>query len=174
MTAAPRVLVAYSSRHEATAEIARCLADAVRSGSGDTAVVDVRDVVDVPDVAGWDAVVLGSAVYAGRWTREARDAVERCAVELGRRPVWLFSSGPVGDPPRPDADLVDVDEELALTKAREHRVFTGLLDRDRLSAVERLVTRLFRAGTGDGRDWPAIRAWGTAIGVELTAGATTR
>ena len=70
-----------------------------------------------------------------------------------------MAAAPVGDPPRPDADLVDVDEELALTKAREHRVFTGRLDRDRLSAVERLVTRLFRAGTGDGRDWPAIRAW---------------
>lgn len=167
MSAGPSVLVAWSGRHGSTAEIARCVADAVRAGSGDTARVDVRPATEVTDVAEYDGVVLGSAVYLGHWTPQARDLVRRCAIELWSRPVWLFSSGPVGDPPRPDPDLVDVDLELALSKAREHRVFPGRLDVARLGRVERLLTRLVRARSGDARDWPAVRAWGTAIGAEL-------
>jgi menaquinone-dependent protoporphyrinogen oxidase len=163
------VLVAFSSRHGATAEIARCLADAVRIGSGGAAQVDVRDVVEVTDVEDYDGVVIGSAVYAGHWTREARDMVERCAVGLWARPVWLFSSGPVGTPPRPDTALLDVDQVLVLSKARDHQVFPGRLERARLDRWERLLTRVVRAREGDVRDWAAVRVWGTAIGADLTA-----
>jgi menaquinone-dependent protoporphyrinogen oxidase len=67
-------------------------------------------------------VVLGSAVYAGHWLKPARDLVARCGPALAARPVWLFSSGPVGDPPKPEEDPVDVAEVLAATSAREHRL----------------------------------------------------
>jgi hypothetical protein len=58
----------------------------------------------VEGVDGYAAVVLGSAVYAGHWLKPARELVERHAGDLADRPVWLFSSGPVGDPPKPDED----------------------------------------------------------------------
>jgi menaquinone-dependent protoporphyrinogen oxidase len=58
----------------------------------------------VDEVEGYDAVVLGSAVYAGHRLKPARKLVDRCGAALAARPVWLFSSGPVGDPPKPEED----------------------------------------------------------------------
>jgi menaquinone-dependent protoporphyrinogen oxidase len=52
-----------------------------------------------PDPASFDAVVLGSAVYAGRWLDPARQYAALYADVLRARPVWLFSSGPIGNPP---------------------------------------------------------------------------
>jgi menaquinone-dependent protoporphyrinogen IX oxidase len=61
----------------------------------------------VREVDGYDAVVLGSAVYAGHWLKPAREPVGRLGTFLADRPVWLFSSGPVGDPPKPEGDFRD-------------------------------------------------------------------
>jgi hypothetical protein len=79
----------------------------------------------VDTVDGYDAVVLGSAVDAGHWLRPARDLVCCCGPALADLPVSLFSSGPVGDPPMPEEDPVDVAEVLAAIGAREHRLFAG-------------------------------------------------
>ncbi|MGO9754854.1 MAG: flavodoxin domain-containing protein [Solirubrobacteraceae bacterium] len=46
----------------------------------------------------YDAVVLGSAVYAKHWRGDARHFLRHLGGELARRPFWVFSSGPVGDP----------------------------------------------------------------------------
>jgi menaquinone-dependent protoporphyrinogen oxidase len=41
--------------------------------------------------------------------------VDRLGGTLAERPVWLFSSGPVGDPPKPQEDPVGVREILTAT-----------------------------------------------------------
>jgi len=46
-------------------------------------------------------VVLGSAVYLGQWMKPARELAERSAGAIASRPVWLFSSGPIGEPAKP-------------------------------------------------------------------------
>jgi len=56
---------------------------------------------EVDGFAGYDAAVIGSAIYVGRWLDAAREILERHKVELRAKPVWLFASGPIGDPPRP-------------------------------------------------------------------------
>jgi menaquinone-dependent protoporphyrinogen oxidase len=66
----------------------------------------------------FDAVVLGSAVYMGQWMKPARELVEGSSAELAARPVWLFSSGPVGEPAKPADNPVDVAKILQATKAR--------------------------------------------------------
>ena len=43
-------------------------------------------------------MVLGSAVYAGRWLEPAREYAATHAGGLRTRPTWLFSSGPIGEP----------------------------------------------------------------------------
>jgi menaquinone-dependent protoporphyrinogen oxidase len=123
-----RILVSAASRHGSTAQIATRIGEALRTGLPDGAVVDVRDAAQVDDVTPYDAVVLGSAVYMGRWLPDARDAVARI-MSHPPRPVWLFSSGPVGDPPKPDEDhAVDVSDLVASTHPRAPR-FPGRLDR---------------------------------------------
>jgi menaquinone-dependent protoporphyrinogen oxidase len=96
--------------------------------------------------------------------------VDRCGDALAARPVWLFSSGPVGDPPKPEEDPVDVAGILAATKARDHRVFAGKLLRKQLSFGEKAVAVALRVPEGDFRDWPEIRGWAAGIADALRSG----
>lgn len=116
----------------------------------------------------YDAVVLGSAVYTGHWLEPARELVDRSGDSFGGRPVWLFSSGPVGDPSRKlvqqmGADPVDVAAILKWTKARDHRVFAGKLERKHLAPAQKVALLAFRGLEGDFRDQAAINAWASGI-----------
>lgn len=165
--AAPvRVLVAVASRHGATAEIAERIGIAIRAALP-SATVDVRAADQVATVDGYDAVVLGSAVYVGRWLEPARNLVARHGAALAAVPVWLFSSGPVGDPPKPDEDPGDEALLLTATGAREHVVLAGRLDRHQLGFAERAVAAVVRAPRGDFRDWAAIDVWAGGIAEAL-------
>jgi menaquinone-dependent protoporphyrinogen oxidase len=118
-------------------------------------------------------VVLGSAVYMGRWLEDARHAAKRIATQPPR-PVWLFSSGPIGDPPKPDEEPDEVSDVVRTTHARGHRLFAGRLDRHRLGVGERAVVMALRVADGDFRDWDAIDAWGALIAGELSRAAGTQ
>jgi menaquinone-dependent protoporphyrinogen oxidase len=161
-----RILVAAASRHAATAEIASriggTLADQLHA-RGIPVEIHVRHAEEVHDLAGYDAVVLGSAVYEGRWLKPARELVRDHADQLRLVPVWLFSSGPVGDPVVPAAEPREAGQLVLSTGAREHRVFPGRLDRRRLGHLERLLARAGSAGEGDYRDWGTITAWAADI-----------
>jgi menaquinone-dependent protoporphyrinogen oxidase len=164
----PRVLVGVATRHGATVGVAESVAEGIR-GALPGAEVDVRRAADVADLDGYDAVVLGSGVYFGHWLEEARELLLRCAIGLWDLPVWIFSSGPVGDPPRPPEALLDVDEVQRLTRALGHRLFPGRLDVERLDFGERAVVTAFAAPLGDFRDPAAARSWGAEIAAELAA-----
>jgi menaquinone-dependent protoporphyrinogen oxidase len=161
------VMVAVATRHGATREIAAEIATVLREQGLDA---DLVDLDSVDDVESYEAVVVGSAVYVGRWLEPARRFVARNRAALAARPTWLFSSGPVGDPPLPDADAaVQVDELLAATRARGHRLFAGRIDRSRLSFAEKAVLRVVRARDGDYRDWAAVREYAMSIAFALAA-----
>jgi menaquinone-dependent protoporphyrinogen oxidase len=160
-----RILVAAASKHGATTEIAEAIG-ATLQDAGHEVDVDAPD--RVPSVDRYDAVVVGSAVYAGHWLDTAKAFVHSNADALRNRPVWLFSSGPIGDPPKPDEEPVDVSEVTEASGALSHHVFAGKLDRDRLHFGERAIVRALRVAEGDFRDWDAIRSWARAIGGELT------
>jgi menaquinone-dependent protoporphyrinogen oxidase len=100
-----RVLVTVATKYGATEEIAQVIGEVLGEHRLEATILPPEQ---VEGVDGYDAVVLGSAVYAGHWLKPARELVERHAGELAGRPVWLFSSGPVGDPPKPEEDPVDV------------------------------------------------------------------
>jgi menaquinone-dependent protoporphyrinogen oxidase len=155
-----KVLVTAASKHGATAEIAQAIAEVLAGNGLDPAVVPPDEVHDVDP---YHAVVLGSAVYAGHWLKPARALADRCAAALRARPVWLFSSGPVGDPAKPDEDPVDVAELLTVTGARDHRLFAGKLTRKQLSFPERAIVSALHVPDGDFRDWPEIRRWAAEI-----------
>ena len=159
-----KVLVAVASRHGATREIGEAVADAL-TASGHQA--EVADPDDVESVEPYGAVVLGSSVYVGRWAASARALVDRLGHELTRRPVWLFSSGPVGNPPKPAGDPEEVPGLVTRLAARGHRTFAGRLDPVDLSLAERAVVALVQAERGDYRAWEEPAAWGAEIAEDL-------
>jgi menaquinone-dependent protoporphyrinogen oxidase len=168
-----RLLVTAASRHGSTAEIATELGKALR-GALPGVGVDVVPLTRVASFADYDAVVLGSAVYFGRWLDEARWSVTAHAETLRQRPVWLFSSGPVGEPSVPETEPADAAEVAASIGAREHVVFPGALHREQLGIRERLAVGFVRAADGDYRDWPAVRAWADRIAADLRVAASAR
>src|SRR5688500_11299839 len=86
------ILVAYATKMGATNEFAEAVAAQIRSASDEgTALSDA----EVGSVEPYKAVVLGSALYAGRWRPEAGKFLKRNARALSRKPVWLFHSGPL-------------------------------------------------------------------------------
>jgi menaquinone-dependent protoporphyrinogen oxidase len=159
-----RVLVTAASKYGATGEIAGAIASELSERGLDAEVVPPEKVTAVD---GYDAVVVGSGVYAGHWLAPARELVARSGDALAAKPVWLFSSGPIGDPPKPEEDPVDVAAMREATGARDHRVFAGKLLRKQLSFGEKAMVIAFRAPDGDFRDWDEIRDWAAEIAVAL-------
>jgi menaquinone-dependent protoporphyrinogen oxidase len=160
-----RVLVAAASKYGATGEIAAAIAETLDAEGIEP---DLRRVEDVDEVGGYDAVVLGSAIYMGRWLKQARGLVDAHAAELAERPTWLFSSGPLGDPPKPAGDnAASVDELVRRIAAREHRVFPGRLEKSRLHFSDRAVATAIHAPDGDFRYWEEIASWARRIAREL-------
>ena len=166
-----RVLVAYGSKHGATAEIAERIGKELR-GAGLEA--DVLAAKEVKDLSGYEAVVLGSGLYIGAWVKGAANLLKKRADELARMPVWLFSSGPTGtgDPEK----LVEgkvfparLEEARDRVKPRGHRLFHGAIDRDRLGMLERQAIKMVKAPLGDFRDWDAVEEWARGIAGELEA-----
>jgi menaquinone-dependent protoporphyrinogen oxidase len=162
-----RVLVAAAGKHGSTAEVADAIAAELRE-AGFEAIR--QDAVPEMELDGFDAVVLGSAIYAGSWVEEAAKLLDGRGEELARAPLWLFSVGPIGDPPKPEeAEPEDITAAGEQLDARGHEVFAGKLDLSVLRHLERLMVRAFKAPEGDFRDWDAIRAWARGIAAELQA-----
>ncbi len=172
-------LVAYATRHGSTAGIAERVATSLCHNGIPAEALPVNA---VHDVRAYDAVVLGGAAYLFHWHKDATDFARSYRVALRERPVWLFSSGPLG------TDLVDKDgaevlqtcrpkefEELsALVRARGAQVFFGAYDPQARPATvgERMFGLLPAAkaalSAGDFRDWPTIDAWAASIAAALT------
>jgi menaquinone-dependent protoporphyrinogen oxidase len=176
-----RVLVAYATRHGATAGIAERIAAALtRAGLS----AEARPVEDVRDIEPYDAVVLGGAAYMFHWLKPAVTFCRRHGTQLAARPVWLFSSGPLGtDRVEKDGNNVletcrpkEFDELTKLLHPRGEQVFFGAYNPDAppIGLGERFVHHLPAArealSAGDFREWPAIEAWAAQIAAELGTG----
>ena len=162
------VLVAYASKHGATQGIAEAIAEQLRvRGLTAQAVGAGADT----DLDATDAVVLGSAIYAGHWRDEAVDFARANKDILAALPVWLFSSGPLGedveDEEQQPKQLEELERDL---QPNEHKVFFGALDRSKLAFGERMIAKAVKAPDGDFRDWDAIRAWADQIADALELG----
>ena len=162
------VLVVYASKHSSTAEIAERIAAAMREVGCDA---QARPAAEVDDVSGYAAVVLGSAVYAKRWQRDARAFARRHTAALRGMPVWLFSSGPFGAvEEHPTAPTPPVAERLAAhLGAREHVMFGGRVPIDPGNFVERAMLKNTPPERRDARDWPAIEEWARGVASQVPA-----
>jgi menaquinone-dependent protoporphyrinogen oxidase len=164
-----KVLVAYSTKYGSTAEIAKRIGR-VLSQAGLQA--DVLDVKSIKGLTNYKAVVLGSAVYMGRWRREAGKFLKANEKLLAERLVWLFSSGPTDD-----GDPLELVEGLYLPKAlqpvaerirpKDIAVFHGALKLEKLNFIYRWMIKKVEAPAGDFRDWEAITSWTEGIVDEI-------
>jgi menaquinone-dependent protoporphyrinogen oxidase len=159
-----KVLVTVASRHGSTDMIGDCIREELEA-TGVTA--HQLEPGMVADISQYDGIVIGSAVYGGRWLRSARKLIDRYEAQLRTKPVWLFSSGPLGEPPKPSQPPAEALELTRRLNAVDHQVFEGRLERDALGIGERLVVRALQAPTGDYRQWPAITAWARGISKAL-------
>lgn len=169
MPRVPRVLVSAASMHGATAEIAQAIGQELAAQGLTVTVTPPGEVHAIDD---YDAVIIGSAVYTGHWLDPAKDLVSRLGDAVAGVPVWLFSSGPVGNPAGKLAramgkDPVDLAAMRAATRARDHRMFAGKLDRKHLSPPQRAALLFFPGMNGDFRDWVEIRQWADSIARQL-------
>jgi len=176
-----RVLVTYATRHGATRGIAERIGRTLGRRGMETVVLPADQ---ARQVEGFDAFVVGSAAYMGRWLKDATRFVERHRDALASHPTWLFSSGPIGTD-RVDKQGRDVletgrprefDELVPVVHPRGEKVFFGAFDPDAapVGVWERLGAPFLRMTSvreampaGDFRDWPAIEAWATGIAEAL-------
>lgn len=158
-----RVLVTYGSKRGGTEGLARMIAAELRDCGLD---VDLLAPRQVHDVAVYNAVVVGGALYAFHWHRAARRFVRHHAHALRQRPTWFFSSGPLDDsassgdiPP-----VRGVGKLMERTSARGHVTFGG-----RLSPHARgyPASAMAKRNPGDWRDPKQVRRWADLIAGEL-------
>lgn len=163
------VLVAVASRHGATQGIAEEIGKIIHHAGFAVDVVELTGSSGygpLPDPAGYDAVVVGSAIYLGRWLGPARDFVQENVEVLKEKPVWAFSSGPIGG----GEDTAAAGEgAIGQFAPLDQRTFGGKLDRNDLGFAERVLVKAMRIADEDDRDWAEIRTWAEGIAGTLTA-----
>lgn len=160
-----RVLVTFGSKRGGTAGLASMIADTLREHGLD---VDCTAVSEVRSVEAYDAVIVGGALYMMRWVREARRFVTRNAAALRRRPVWMFSSGPLDDSATEleIAPVAGVASLMAHVGARGHATFGGRLTADAHGVIAAAMARKL---AGDWRDRAHVQRWARGIAADLAA-----
>jgi menaquinone-dependent protoporphyrinogen oxidase len=165
-----KVQVICGTRLGATRQIADRIAHRLEEAGLDASSMTSKEIAGEPAA---DAFVLGSGVYAGHWQKAIANFAWDKSSTLRQRPVWLFSSGPVGDAATggEPTETREVGQLRLLLDARDHRVFAGALDRDAidgsdLNRLERVITRRF-IPEGDWRDWDSIDRWADQIASSL-------
>ena len=166
---AKKILVTYATKHGATAEIAEKIGAVLKETGLKT---DVKPIKDISDPSSYNAVVLGSALYIGRWHKAAAKFLKENENALADKPVWIFSSGPTGE-----GNAGELMEGWNIQKKlrpivdrinpRGRTVFHGTLDSAKLSFFEKWITKRVKAPMGDFREWEAITSWAADIAASL-------
>jgi menaquinone-dependent protoporphyrinogen oxidase len=165
------VLVAYASRHGTTHEVARAIANRLHTIGVH---VELAPAAEIESLDRYGAVVLGGALYVGRWHRDARAFLRRHRAELATIPVAVFALGPRS---LSESDLESSRDQLerALSHVPEVAplavaIFGGAIH------PETLRFPLNHLPAFDARDWVEIARWAdeVAAGLEQPALAGAR
>lgn len=159
------VLVAYASKRGSTAEIAETVAATLRR---EGLRVCLERCEDVQSLEGYDAVILGSAVYMKRWRGDAGDFLKKHRKALKQVPFWVFSSGPVGDPAQDNREWTEPPKMVEKVEGRGHAVFGGCLPSEPKGLMEKAMVQGVPSEYRDRRNWTQIRIWARQISADLT------
>jgi menaquinone-dependent protoporphyrinogen oxidase len=161
-----KVLVTTASKHGATAEIGSVIGSLLET---EHFKVDVLPPDEVESVEAYDAIVLGSGVYAGHWLKQAKEFVERHEAALKDKPLFVFSSGPVGEPPKESDEPAEARSLETSLRPIDSRVFGGRITGSQLGSFEKLIVKVVKAPMADDRPWEEIAAWAKEIARYLNA-----
>jgi menaquinone-dependent protoporphyrinogen oxidase len=163
MNACTHLLLAYATKHGSTHEVAESIAERLAASGYE---VDVRAAADVQDLTGYDGVILGGALYMGRWHGDAVRFLERHHHALATIPIAVFAMGPHT---LADADVASARAQLdgALAKVKDVSpsavaIFGGVIDPTTLRFP------LSSMHASDARDWEAITAWANEVAAIFT------
>jgi menaquinone-dependent protoporphyrinogen oxidase len=158
-----KVLIAYASRAGSTAEIATAIGETLAAHG---AAVDVLPLKSVTSLAGYRAVVIGSAIRFGSWLPEAVKFVEQNRQALSQRPLAIFAAH-ILNTDDDETSRQNRQQYLApvrkLVTPRAEALFAGVGDPKKVSFVERQLYKAVKAPQGDYRSWQAIRAWAESL-----------
>ncbi len=172
-TMSNKILVTYASRAGSTGGVAEAIGQTLAESS---ALVEVRTMKDVHDLAPYRAVVAGSAIRGAKWLPEAMQFMETHQAALSRRPfaaflVCITLAMPNGEGYRHFvADFLK--PVRAMVKPLSDGLFAGALNYSKLPLIpEGLQMRALSATTrtpeGDYRNWDAIHAWARNLATSL-------
>jgi menaquinone-dependent protoporphyrinogen oxidase len=159
-----KVLISAASRHGSTDQIAEAIGQVLTAAGFEA---DIRPPDEVTTTAPYDGIVIGSAVYMGHWLEPAKKLIDRQSATLAYKPVWLFSSGPTGEPTAPPVENAEIVRLRETAHAIDHQIFAGRLERGHLGLAERAIVAMVHAPVGDFRVWEDVRAWSQSIAQTL-------
>ena len=161
------VLVAYATRHSATAGVAENIADVL---CGLDHKVDLRYVENVSSIESYDAVIVGSAIYEFNWLPVAKDFIERFKLPLASMPVaYFFGCAGLKEDTEENQEAVLIYINPVLNKYPDIVPvdigrFGGAVDFSRLDNFETAVINFIGVTENeDWRDWVKIRAWAVKV-----------
>jgi menaquinone-dependent protoporphyrinogen oxidase len=158
------ILLAYATRFGSTEEAAESVGAALRIAGFE---VDIRPVNEVAGLDGYEAVVLGAAIYNARWHPEAHRFLPKNREALEQRPVAIFALGPLSaSEAAMQRSMRQLDKELEKypwLKPVSVEVFIGKIDPAKMGFFDRLTS----PKASDHMDWEAIRLWAEALPIRL-------
>ncbi|MGJ3237192.1 MAG: flavodoxin domain-containing protein [Anaerolineae bacterium] len=160
-----RILIAYATKHGATAEIAVKVGAVLRQAGYELEIMPI-EIVD--DLDAFDVVIVGSAIYYGQWRKDAVNFLRDHQNDLREKAVWLFSSGPTGE-----GDPVDLSQGVRYPEQLQDLIdsinpqsialFHGELNLNQINRLERFIINRIKAPTGDFRNWEMVEEWAQSI-----------
>jgi menaquinone-dependent protoporphyrinogen oxidase len=163
------VLIVYASKYGATRGIAEKIAEVLRNEGLEAVLAEAGEKLDP---AAYRAILVGSAVYIGKWQKKAVQFLKRHETVLAGKMTWFFSSGPTGEGD-PVTILQGWEFPQALKEISERirpagiALFHGAVDMEKLSGLHRFMVKKINAPTGDFRDWKQISEWAAGIAAEI-------
>ena len=159
-----RILVAYASKAGSTGEVAEAIGQAL---AVNRATVDVYPIEAVPNIQDYQAVIVGSAIRAGRWLAAATRFVETHQSYLSHIPTAYFTCCMTlheeTEENRRKA-LGYMDPVRSMVTPLAVGAFAGKIDYSKLSFLDGMMFKVMGGGIeGDFRQWEAIRAWAGSL-----------
>ncbi len=157
-----KVLIAYASKYGSTGGVADAIGKELCAG-GISA--DVSLIKNARNIGSYQGVVIGSAIYMGKWMSEAVDFVKKNRDVLRRMPVAYFLVCMTLSQPTEKkraevlAYMDPILKEVPEIKPVALGTFAGAMHYSNLSWIYKKILESKGTPEGDYRDWNAIRSW---------------